>query len=252
MSGHSKWSQIKRQKGVADAKRGQAFTKLAKILTVAAKRGGGDPTMNPALRMAVEQARFQNMPKDNIERAIKRGTGEGSEAAIEELRFEAYGPGGVGILIEAATDNHLRTNAEIKAVLNKLNGKLATPGAVAFQFKEQGSLFVPIRDQPSGHDEIELAIIETGATSYEDQGEAFQVVTEPKDVSQVKEQLEGYGFRLTDTKIAWEPTQTLPITDPATAKQVLRLLAALEDLEDVTAVTANFDISDEVLALVSA
>jgi YebC/PmpR family DNA-binding regulatory protein len=248
MAGHSKWSQIKRQKGVADAKRGQVFTKLAKIVSVAARKGGGDPAMNPALRVAMEQARAENMPKENIERAIKRGTGALGGAAIEELRFEAYGPGGVGILIDAATDNHLRTNAEMKAVLNRLGGKLATTGAVAFQFVERGLLTLPMTGQALPREGIELAIITADALNYEDQGDAFQVMTEPKELSRVKEALESQNITVGESKLSWEPTQTLAITDPVVAKQVLHLLSALEDLDDITAVTANFVIPDELLS----
>lgn len=251
MSGHSKWSQIKRQKGVADARRGQAFTKLAKIVSIAARKGGGDPAMNSALRVAIEQARAANMPKDKIERAIERGTGELGGAAIEEFRFEAYGPGGVGILIDTATDNHLRTNAEIKAVLNRLGGKLAAAGAVAFQFKEQGVLTVAVVGQKRRQEEIELAIIEADATSYDDQGDIYQVMAEPKDLSRVKGELEQHGLMIQELKLSWEPSQILSVTDPALAKQVLRLMTALEELDDVTAVTANFDIPDEIMAIIS-
>lgn len=247
MSGHSKWSQIKRQKGVVDAKRGQVFTKLAKIITVAAKLGGGDPTMNPRLRIAVELARAENMPKDNIERAIKRGTGELGGAAIEELRFEAYGPGGVGILIDVATDNHLRSNSEIKATLNKQSGKLAAAGAVAFQFANRGVILVPFNGQSLQKDEVELAIIETGAATYEDQDDAFVVYTDPKLVGPVKDQLEKSKVSVGESRLSWEPLQTITISEESTVKQLLRLLGALEDLEDVTAVTANFEIPDEVM-----
>lgn len=244
MSGHSKWSQIKRQKGVADAKRGQAFTRLAKIISVAAKQGGGDPAMNATLRVAIEQARSENMPKDSIERAIKRGTGELGGNQIEELRFEAYGPGGVGILIDVATDNHNRANSEIKATLNKLGGKLAASGAVAFQFMQRGVLTVPLegRDRES----LEMAILESGATDYEDQGDAVEVYAEPKQLIEVKNSLEQAGVSVTNTVISWGTQQSVTISDTNIAHQVIRLLEALEDLDDVTAVTSNFSLTLEV------
>ncbi len=248
MSGHSKWSQIKRQKGVADAKRGQVFTKLAKIVTVAAKRGGGDPAMNPSLRVAIEQARAENMPKDNIDRAIKRGTGELGGAVIEELRYEVYGPAGVAIVIDAVTDNPNRTTAEVKATLNKHGGKLATAGAVAFQFRQQGIILLPIAGQKLSPDDLELMLIEAGAASYETQGDLVSVITELKDISHVKDELVRQGVVVTEVKLSFEPIQTVGVTDLGDAKQILRLVEALEDVEDVTSVTANFDISDELLA----
>ncbi len=247
MSGHSKWSQIKRQKGVTDAKRGQIFSKLAKIISVAAKHGGGDPTMNPRLRIAIEQARSENMPKDNIERAIKRGTGELGGAAIEDLRFEAYGPGGVGILIDIATDNHLRSNAEIKAILNKHGGKLAALGAVAFQFAHRGVLTVPKEDQPFDPRGLELEIMDVRPEAYEDLGDAFVVYTDASAIQTAQEVLKQKSIKLTEAILAWEPMQTVSLTDPTLAKQTLRLIEALEDLDDVTAVTANFDIPEELL-----
>lgn len=250
MSGHSKWSQIKRQKGVVDRQRGKIFSKLANLLTAAA-RTGGDPDMNPRLRIAIDQARAENMPKENIDRAIKRGTGELDGATLEELRFEAYGPGGVGIVIEAATDNRLRTNAAIKAVLHKLGGKLATAGAVAFQFKEQGVLTLPVVHQALSREEIELAIIEADAADYQDQGDVFQISTDPKDISHVKERLEKAGLTIAESKLSWEPTQTLAIDDPAIAKQIVRLMSALEDLDDIIAVTANFVVSDDIMTNLS-
>lgn len=246
MSGHSKWSTIKRQKGAADAKRGQIFTKLAKILTVAAKKGG-DPTMNPTLRVAIEQARAENMPKDNIERAIKRGTGELAGAAIEEMRFEVYAPGGVGILVDVVTDNPNRANAEIKATLNKNNGKLAAPGAVAFQFSQRGILTIPLAGQAVDHEALELAIIEAGADSYEDQGDALVVASDPKQLTAVKAHLESQTVRIEESKISWEPIQTVTVIDAGIAKQIVKLMGALEDLDDVTAVTANFDLPEEVM-----
>ncbi len=251
MSGHSKWSQIKRQKGVADVKRGQVFTRMAKIIALAAKHGGSDPTMNATLRVAVEQARSENMPKDSIERAIKRGSGELGGNQIEELRFEAYGPGAVGILIDVATDNHNRSNSEIKAALNKYGGKLAASGAVAFQFAQRGVLTIPLSSSQS-KEAIELAILESGATDYDDQDDALVVYTEPKHLSEVKASLEQNGIKVTNSVISWEPQQTVTIEDTKIAGQVIRLMEVLDDLDDVTAVTANCDFSPEVTATLGA
>lgn len=247
MSGHSKWSTIKRQKGAADAKRGQLFSELAKLISVAAKHGGGDPSMNPRLRIVVEQARAANMPKDNVERAIGRGTGEIGAEQLEEVRFEVYGPAGVGILVDAVTDNSNRTTAEIKAVLNKLGAKLATPGAVSYQFVQRAVLMLPSANQPIDQDALELAVIDAGADNYETVPEGLIVYTDPKNLSQVKTSLESQGVLITESKLSWEPTQLTPVTDPETARKILRLMETLEDLEDVTSVTANFDIPDDVL-----
>lgn len=248
MSGHSKWSQIKRQKGATDAKRGQLFTKLAKVISVAAKQGGGDPQMNPRLRIAIEQARAENMPKDNIERAIRRGTGELGGAAIEELRYEVYGPGGVGILVDAATDNTNRTTSEVKALLNKLGGKLAATGSVAFQFTHRGVISIPLVGQSLDAEALELAIIESSAESYENQGDIFSVQIDPKHLSELKARLEHGLVVIHESKLSWEPVQTVSIADAQTASQIFRLMQALDDLEDVTAVTANFDIPDTILS----
>lgn len=247
MSGHSKWSQIKRQKGAADKKRGQVFSKLASLLTVAARYGGGDSAMNPRLRIVIEQARTENMPKENIERAIKRGTGELGGATIEELRYEVYGPGGVAIVIDGATDNPNRTTAAVKAVLNKYGGKLATVGAVAFQFHLQGLLNLPLVGQEKSHDELELAVIEAGALSYEVLGDTLQVVTDPKDLSHIKEALETQQITIDEVKLSLEPLQTVSVSDSSLAKQILHLMETLEELDDVTAVTANFEIPEAIL-----
>ena len=251
MSGHSKWSQIKRQKGVTDAKRGQVFTKLAKIITVAAKQGGGDPVMNPSLRVAIEQARAENLPKDNIDRAIKRGTGELGGAAIEELRYEVYGPGGVAIVIDAATDNPNRSTAEVKTTLNKHGGKLATAGAVAFQFAHRGVLTVPKQDQPIDPGNLELEIMDVCPEAYEELSDAFVIYVEPDALQTAQKVLKQKSIKFTEAILAWEPIQTIALTDPNLAKQTLRLIEALEDLDDVTSVTANFDMPDELLSSIS-
>lgn len=245
MSGHSKWSQIKRQKGAADVKRGQLFSKLAKLISVAARAGGGDPAMNPRLRMAIETARADNMPKDNIERAIQRGTGEIGGAAIEELRFEAYGPGGTGFVIDVATDNRNRVSAEVKAVLNRHGGKLAATGAVAYQFSELGVLTVPLAGQDRQH--LELALIDAGALDYDDQGDAFVATTDPKEISQVKEKLSALGIAVAEVRISLVPNRTVAVPNEVTGRAIFKLIEELEAIDDVTVVTANFDIPAEIL-----
>lgn len=244
MSGHSKWATIKRQKGAADAKRSTVFTKLANTITVAA-RGGGDPSMNFSLRLAIDKARQANMPKDNIERAIKRGTGELGGAQFEEVMYEAYGPAGTGILIEAGTDNRNRTSAEVKAVFNKLGGKLAEAGAVSYQFKKRGTITLAVEGKDK--EEMEMAIIEAGADDFEEQGDVVMVYTEPTDLDKVRKSLEEMGFGASEVGFSWEPAMTVTIEDEKTAGQMLRLMESLEDLDDVTSVSSNFDISEEIL-----
>ena len=226
-------------------KRGKLFSRLANVISAAAKQGGGDPDMNPRLRMAVDQARAENMPKDNIERSIKRGTGELAGAALEELRFEIYGPAGVGILADVLTDNRNRISGEMKALLSRANGKLAAAGAVAYQFAQRGVLIVPT----AGHDRenLELQLIEVGVMDYETHDDDFVVYTDPKDISRIKAELEALGISVAEARISFEPTQTVGVTDPAAARSILKLMESLEDLDDVTHVTANFDIPDELM-----
>lgn len=245
MSGHNKWSQIKRQKGVTDARRSQRFSKLANVISAAARVGGGDPDMNPRLRIAIEQARSENMPNDNIDRAIARGTSTTGGVAMEELRFEAYGPAGIGILIDVATDSRNRANAEIKAVLVRRGGKLAAAHAVAYQFTERGILTVPSASQD--REALELALIEAGALDYEDQGDALIVTTDSKEVSLIKQKLTDQKITVAETRLSFEPNQTVTVSDEVTARAILKLMEALEDLDDVTAVTANFQIPAEIM-----
>ncbi len=249
MSGHSKWAQIKRSKGTADIKRGAAFTKLGNAITITARQGGGDPGANFKLRLAIEKARSANMPKENIERAIKRGIGGGEGAKIEEVIYEAYGPGGIALLIEVATDNRNRANADIKGVLNKFGGKMAAAGAVAYQFKQRGLLTVDIGDKTS--EEAELAIIDAGAIDFEEQDGTILVYTEAKETEKTKEALGAAGLTVPEMSLSWEPVTTLTITDGKIAKQITHLMEMLEDLTDVTAVAANFDIPETLLNEIS-
>lgn len=240
MSGHSKWASIKRSKGAADVKRGATFTKLANAITVAARQGGGGAESNFKLRLAIEKARQANMPKDNMERAIKRGTGELGGAKIEDIIYEAYGPGGIALMIEAASDNRNRTTAEVKSILNKYGGKLAGSGAVTYQFKQRGVISLEVGDKSI--EEAELAVIDAGAQDFEEQAGIILVYSEPKETERVRSVLETSGLKATDTALSWEPTTTIEISDEKVAKQVLRLTESLESLDDVTAVSGNFDI----------
>jgi len=244
MSGHSKWSQIKRQKGLSDVKRGAIFSKLTNAIILAAK-GGGDPNANFALRMAIEKAREANMPKENIQRAIKRGTGELGGVKIEEVLYEAVGPSGIGILIEAATDNRNRTNSEVKNVLSSSGGKLAGSGAVTYQFERMGKFLIDLTDK--NREELELQVIDAGAEDFEEQGEMLAVYTKAHELEMVKEALESQGITVKDPSLIWEPKSLISITDKSEAAKILKLMENLENLDGVTAVYANFDIPEGLL-----
>lgn len=249
MSGHSKWSTIKHQKGAADAKRAKIFTKLGHAITIAARLGGGNPAMNPRLGLAIEMAKKNNMPKDNVERAIKRGTGELGGAMAEDITYEGYGPAGTAILIQTLTDNRNRTVNEIRALFNKLGGKLGESGSVAYLFKQQGVLTVEKSDRPT--DELELAIIESGADDYELTEDETIVFTDPKSLNSTKEALETAGLTVTNAELKFEPTQTIEIADEKVAGQIVKLMTALEELDDVSDVVSNFDIPESVLEKLS-
>ncbi|MEX0594551.1 MAG: YebC/PmpR family DNA-binding transcriptional regulator [Patescibacteria group bacterium] len=241
MAGHSRWTQIKRQKGVADVKRGALFAKLASGITIAA-RHGADPEMNFQLRIAIDKARAANMPKDNIERAIERAGGSGADA-IEEALYEAYGPGGTAFLIEAATDNRNRTVGEIKATLARNGGKLAESGSVSYLFKKLGQIVF----EKLNPDEVELAAIDAGAQDVEHSDGQVFVYTDPKELESVRKNLEKVGFIANDVGFEWQPTSTVTITDQETAEKVLRLAEALDDLDDVTRVSGNFEVDPKLL-----
>lgn len=248
MSGHSKWAQIKRQKGANDARRGAVFTKVAREISIAA-RGGGDPDANYRLRMAVDKARSLNMPMDNIKRAIERGSGSGGEAeAFEEIVYEGYGPGGVAILVEAATDNRNRTAADVRAIFTKAGGQLAGTGAVAWQFEQRGLITVPRDGQDP--DEVALAAIDAGATDVDVEADPLEVTTAATDLEQVRKELEGAGYAIDTAELTMQPLNTVEV-DAGHARQNLRLVEHLEDQDDVQRVTANFDIPEEVFAEVS-
>jgi YebC/PmpR family DNA-binding regulatory protein len=247
MAGHSKWSKVKRAKGALDVKRGALFSKLAKEITIAAKLGGGDPAGNVRLRSAILSARAQSMPSDNIDRAIKRGTGEGQEAQhYDEIVYEGYAPGGVAVLVEAATDNKNRTAAEMRLIFSKNNGNLATSGSVSYLFHKKGQITVP-RDAIDEERLFELAL-EAGAEELTTEEERYLIATSPDQLYAVAETLKQAGVAPDGQRFTFIPDTTVPVVDEATALQVLRLCERLEDDDDVQNVYSNLDIPDELLA----
>jgi YebC/PmpR family DNA-binding regulatory protein len=238
MSGHSKWAQIKRKKGAADARRGQEFTKLARAIQVAARDGGGDPAGNAALANAIQKAKDARMPKDNIERAIAKGTGADSDAeAIETAVYEGYGPGGVAILVEALTDNRNRTGAEVRHVFSRHGGSLGEPGSVAWVFEKKGSLVV---DAERYSEDDLIVAIDAGAEDVSIDADIFEVVTAPGDLAQVREALEGAGVGLQSADLTMRPTTRVEVGEEQVGA-LMRLLEALDDHDDVSAVHANFE-----------
>ncbi|GBE12899.1 putative transcriptional regulatory protein [bacterium BMS3Abin13] len=249
MSGHSKWSTIKRKKGAIDAKRGKIFTKLIKEITVAARMGGGDVDANPRLRSAVNTAKAENMPKDNIERAIKKGTGNLDGANYEEILYEGYGPGGVAILVETMTDNKNRTVADIRHFFAKAGGNLGESGCVAWMFAKKGLILLD-KEGISEEELMDIAI-EAGADDVLEDDEVFQILTAPEDFNQVVEILEQKGLQPQEATLSMEPKNTVAVTDERPARSLLKLLGNLEDHEDVQKVHANFDIPDELMETLS-
>src|SRR5205807_10054582 len=251
MSGHSKWSKVKRFKGAIDAKRGKIFSKLSKEITIAAKTGGGDPNGNPRLRSAVQAARAQSMPNDNIERAIKRGTGEGNDAThFYESVYEGYAAGGVAVIVEAATDNKNRTAAEIRSIFARNHGNLASSGSVSYMFHKKGLITVP-RGSIDEERIFELAL-EAGAQELTTQEEQYVITTSHDQLYAVAEALRNAGLATDGQKFTFIPDTTVPVADESVAQQVLRLCDALEDDDDVQNVYSNLDIPDELLAKLTA
>jgi YebC/PmpR family DNA-binding regulatory protein len=247
MAGHSKWSKVKRFKGAIDQKRGALFSKLAKEITIAAKTGGGDPGGNPRLRSAVQAARTQSMPNDNIDRAIKRGTGEGQEAThFDEIVYEGYAPGGVAVIVEAATDNKNRTAAELRLIFTKNHGSLASSGSVSYMFHKKGRITVA-RDAINEDRLFELAL-EAGAEELTNDGEQYVITTAHDQLYAVAEALKQAGVPTDEQKFTFIPDTTVSVVDESIAQQVLRLCDALEDDDDVQNVYSNLEIPDEVLA----
>jgi YebC/PmpR family DNA-binding regulatory protein len=241
MSGHSKWSTIKRQKAVTDAKRGAVFTKLGNQIAIAA-RGGTDPTTNSTLAMVIEKAKAANMPLSNIERAIQR-VADKNAAVLQELLYEGYGPGGVAIIVEVATDNINRTYPEVRLAFSKHGGNIAEKGAVAFQFDRKGV----IRVKGSG-DELMMQALEAGAEDMQEEGDESVIYTDPKELAQVRDALKSANIQLTDAELTYVPNNTIEVTEKETAGKIMRLMDALDDIDDVTATHVNFDIAEDLLA----
>ena len=244
MSGHSKWSTIKHKKGAADAKRGKMFTKLIKEIMVAARFGGGDPNGNPRLRTAISAAKGVNMPKDNIERAIKKGAGELEGTHYEEFTYEGYAPGGVAVMVDIMTDNKNRTIADIRHIFSKNNGRIGETGCVAYMFLKKGLIVLEKKDV--NEDRLMEIALDVGAEDVNDEGDTFEVVTDPRNFEKVKNALDKNSIKYTLAEITMVPQNTIRI-EGKEAEQTLRLVEMLEDSDDVQKVYANFDIPDDVL-----
>jgi len=236
MAGHSKWAKVKRFKGAIDAKRGRIFAKLGREITIAAKAGGGDPDMNPRLRMVLLKCRAANMPVDNIERAIKRGTGGDAGVTFEDLTYEVFGPGGVAMLVELTTDNRNRTAAEIRSLLTKNGGAIATSGSVSRLFQRKGQIVIP-RNAKS-EDEVMEAALEAGAEDFKADEEGFEILTEPGNFEAVHKHLESKGFKFAVAEVTAIPTVTVPVSEPV-ASNVTKLIDILEEHDDVKEVHSN-------------
>lgn len=250
MSGHSKWSTIKRKKGANDARRSQMFTQLARAITIAAREGGGDPDMNITLRLAIDKAKAGNMPKDNIERAIKRGTGEDKDgAALERIVYEAYAPHGVALIIETVTDNRNRTVAELRHVLTRSGGSMGETGSVAWQFTPRAYFAVPAEGR-SEDDAYELAL-EAGVEDIHFDGENIELFGEATDFKHISDQLRAMKVKTDDAELRMFPNQEMDLA-PEQAVQVMKIIENLEDLDDVQQVDSNLAISDEALAILEA
>jgi len=242
MSGHNKWSTIKHKKGAADAKRGKVFTKIIKEITVAAKLGGGDPDGNPRLRTAIDKAKAENMPKDNVERAIKKGAGGLEGTTYEETTYEGYGPGGTAVLVEVMTDNRNRTVSDVRSIFTKCNGNMGESGCVSWLFDKKGLLVFP--QKTTDFDKLFEAAIEAGADDVTDEGDVFEVLTEPTAFHEVKTALEKAGFKAESGEVTMIP-QTMVKLEGKNAENMLKLMDRMEDNDDVQNVYANFDISEE-------
>ena len=248
MSGHSKWATTKHKKGAIDAKRGKLFAKLIKTIEVAARTGGGDPAGNPTLADAITKARKESVPVDNIDRAVKRGSGElGDAANYESIMYEGYAPGGVAVLVECLTDNRNRAASEVRTVFSRNGGSLADPGSVAYLFTRKGVAIVP--GEGLTEDDVLSAVLDAGAEEVNDLGGSYEVVCDATDVRAVRLALEAAGITADSADVTFLPSVTVELDDE-TAKKVLRLVDSLDDLDDVQNVWANFDVSDEVLASV--
>jgi YebC/PmpR family DNA-binding regulatory protein len=244
VSGHSKWATIKHKKGKEDAKRGKLFSKLSRAITVAAREGGADPTMNVALANAVEKAKSYSMPKDNIERAVQRGAGGAGGDAFEAIVYEGYGPAGVAIIVEVLTDNRNRSAAEVRNIFSKHGGSLAQPGAVAWMFERRGSVVVD--GTKYAEDDVMAAAIEAGADDVVQDGDQFEVLTQPADLGAVRDAIEAAGIAIEQAELTMVPKNTVRLEEND-ARKTMKIMDALEDSDDVQEVYANFDIPEEIL-----
>jgi len=244
MSGHSKWASIKHKKAATDSKRGKVFTKLIKEVTVAARNGGGDVTTNPRLRTAIDRAKQANMPQDNIDRAIKKGTGELEGVSYEEFTIEGYGPGGVAIMVEVLTDNKNRTTSDIRSIFSKKNGNVAGAGSVGWMFEKKG--YIEIEKTSASEDKVMSIVLDAGAQDMETEEDIYAITTNPKDFEKVKKALEDNNIKSKSTEITMIPKSTVQLKGES-AKQILALVEALEDNDDSQNVYANFDIPDEIV-----
>jgi len=251
MSGHSKWASIKHKKGAADAKRGQLFTKLIREITVAAREGGGKPDTNARLRTAIDRARTANMPSDNIEKAIKKGTGELEGVTYESCIFEAYGPGGAALIVETLTDNKNRTSAEVRNIFSKKGGNMAGSGSVSWMFKKKGYILID-KTQIKNEDELYTISLDAGADDVQVGEKNYEIFSDPKDFEQLKEALKVKNIKMEEAEITMVPSSKVKVAAASDAKQLLSLIEALEEQEDVQKVHANFDISDELLEQIAA
>ncbi|MBU4487750.1 MAG: YebC/PmpR family DNA-binding transcriptional regulator [Candidatus Omnitrophica bacterium] len=244
MSGHSKWATIKHKKAATDSKRGKLFTKLIKMLTVAAKNGGGSPDTNPSLRLAIDKAKEANMPQDNIERAIKKGTGELPGVSYESVSYEGYGPGGVAFYVDVLTDNKNRVTAEVRTIFSKIGGNLAGAGAVSWLFEKKGLFIVNKKD--ASEDKLMSIVLDAGAEDMSDESETYEIKCQPVDYEKIKKALDEANIKTESAEVTFIPKTTVKVTGDQ-AKQVLNLVEQLEDNDDVQNVYANFDIPDDIL-----
>jgi len=240
MSGHSKWKQIKRQKGVADVKKGKIFSQLSKMITIAAK-SGGDPDFNPNLRIVIERAKKSNMPVDNIEKAIKKGTGELAGDTIEEVTYEGYGPGGIALIVECTTDSTNRTVSEMKNILSKNGGRFGESGSVRWMFDRAGFVEIEAFSSGTGKDELEMNIIDSGAQDFEEIGNSIIIYTKPEDVYKVKENLEKKKISVQDIGFEWRPKNRIKIEDEKVKKQIEALFDAIDAHDDVNEIYSNME-----------
>ncbi|SDU81198.1 YebC/PmpR family DNA-binding transcriptional regulator [Arcanobacterium phocae] len=248
MSGHSKWATTKHKKAAIDAKRGKLFARLIKNIEVAARTGGGDPAGNPTLYDAIQKAKKNSVPADNIDRAVKRGSGEGADSVnYENIMYEGYGANGVAILIECLTDNRNRAASDVRVALTRNGGTLADPGSVSYMFSRKGVVEVPNSGDIT-EDDILMAVLEAGAEEVNNEGEVFEVLSEPNDVVEVRKALQAEGIDYNSAEVQFVPSMKVPITDIETANKLMKLIDALDDVDDIQNVYSNLDLSDEVEA----